>query len=219
MVSLSQQVRRQDRYAAVLEDAEGARLKLTIPDEVVLKFRLREGDELDAARVHALRDLADRSLAFDRGVAALAARDRSAKELERWLVRRGFSQEHAQGAVAKLTALGVVDDGRFAREHVRRRVSGSGASVWRLRRELARKGVDRTVADAAIADTLAEAGTDDLAMARREGAKKWRSLSRLERDVARRRLLGFLRRRAFSGDVVRAVVAELVRGDGASRRA
>ena len=118
---------------------------------------------------------------------------------------------HIAATIAKLTALGLLDDTRYAHEFVRSRVAGRGTSVWSLRRDLSRRGVERSLADEAINAAMGEAGMDELAVARREGAKKWKTLSRVDRVVARRRLMAFLLRRGFPGDVVQEVSRELLR--------
>lgn len=211
IVALSQHARRQDRYSITVEDLAGTRVRLVVTDDVALQRRLREGDELDSAAAAELVDAAALCTAYDRATAALASRGRSTKELERWLVRRGIAARHIAATIARLTALGLLDDSRFAHDFVRARVSGRGTSVWSLRRDLSRRGVERSLADDAINAAMAETGMDELAIARREGAKKWKTLSRLDRAVARRRLIAFLMRRGFPGEAVQTVSSELLR--------
>jgi regulatory protein len=211
IVGVAQQPRRQDRYSVSVEDEAGTRVRLVVSDEFALRRRLREGDQLDPKAGAELIDAATRCTAYDRATNALASRGRSTKELERWLTQRGIAASHIAPTIAQLTKLGLLDDARYAHEFVRVRVAGRGKSVWSLRRDLARRGVERSLADEAINAAMVEGGVDELAIARREAAKKWKALSRLDRVVARRRLMAFLLRRGFPGDVVQMVSRELLR--------
>lgn len=211
ILAIAQQPRRQDRYSVSVEDEAGIRVRLVVSDEFAVRRRLREGDQLDSEGGAELIDAAGRCTAYDRAMNALASRGRSTKELERWLGQRGIATAHIAPTIAKLTKLGLLDDARFAQDFVRARVAGRGTSVWSLRRDLARRGVDRSLADEAITAAMTEGGVDELAVARREAARKWKTLSRVDRVVARRRLMAFLLRRGFPGDVVQTVSRELLR--------
>jgi len=211
ILGVAQQARRQDRYSVSVEDEAGTRVRLVVSDEFALRRRLREGDQLDSEAGAELIEAAGRCTAYDRAMNALASRGRSIKELERWLRQRGIAPSHIAPTIARLTKLGLLDDARYAQELVRSRVAGRGTSVWSLRRDLSRRGVERLLADEAINAAMVEGGVDELAIARREAAKKWRTLSRLDRVVARRRLMAFLLRRGFPGDVVQMVSRELLR--------
>jgi regulatory protein len=205
--SIRRHQRRADRYQVTT--AGDGDLTLTVADDAVARLGLHEGDVLSAGSAGELVREAQRCWAFDRAVVALTSRGRSRRELELWLLRRGVPSPMLVETMKRLERLGALDDARYAAEFVRTRVGGAGASVWALRRALARKGIARETADAVIAEVMRDADVDEHAMALREAEKKWRSLERLDRRVARRRLMGFLQRRGFSGDVVRAVLSEV----------
>jgi regulatory protein len=77
---------------------------------------------------------------------------------------------------------------------------------------LRRKGIDAKSAAEAISEAVETDGFDEVAACRAQAEKRWRSLSKLDPAVARRRLVGFLQRRGFGGSVIRTVVDELQRG-------
>ncbi len=86
---------------------------------------------------------------LDAGLRLLASRAHSRTELRRKLARRGYAEEEVAGAVARLTELGYLDDASFASGHVRRRSSTRGPLA--LSAELSARGVDKQMADAAVA--------------------------------------------------------------------
>ena len=75
-------------------------------------------------------------------------RAHSRAELRRKLARRGYEEDAVDSAVKRLSDQGYLDDSRFAEGHVRRRSATLGPLA--LSAELAARGVDRCVADAAL---------------------------------------------------------------------
>ena len=144
---------------------------------------------------------------YDRAVMMLAARGRAAKDLERQLVRKGEPAEFARLAVERLAAEGFADDEAYARSFVRSKASGAGLARRRLQQELGRKGVERSVADAAIADVFVDEEVDEVTAATALAEKRARSLAGADSGSARRRLYSFLARRGYSPSVISAAIA------------
>jgi regulatory protein len=86
--------------------------------------------------------------ALDAGLRLLARRAHSRAEVRRKLGRRGYGEEEVESAVGRLAELGYLDDRAFAEGHVRRRSSHLGPLA--LSAELSARGVDRSLADAAL---------------------------------------------------------------------
>ena len=152
--------------------------------------------------------------ARDAALSLLSHRARSAAELTRRLRRKGFDGEVAEETVGRLGELGMVDDAAFAESFVRDRVRLRPQGKRRLASELRARGVDAETASAAIGEVMEGENATELDLARAAAA---RGKPRPGEDPARarRRLHGFLARRGFGGDAVRAVLREkLPGGDG-----
>jgi regulatory protein len=214
VADIRQQSQRLDRFRAELEAPDGSRYRVTVSDEAVVRIGLRVGEELSSARAAELDRDARAVRAGDAALDALARRPRAVKELELLLRRRGVAAADIRQVVTRLLAAGHLDDARFAEAFVRSKVAGTGASVWMLRRDLGRKGVARETADVAIATVMDQESVDEAALAEREAQKKMRSLSRLDRVVAERRLVAHLRRRGFSMGVIAKLVRSLIPASG-----
>jgi regulatory protein len=142
----------------------------------------------------------------------LEARARSTAEVRRRLTSAGFRRELVDGAVERLTELGVLDDAQFARAWVESRDRARPRGERALRQELALKGVDRSVSDEVLEERReAGQGTEvDLEAARRLLARNERSLKRVADPRARRqRAYSLLARNGFDPEVCRAASAEL----------
>ncbi len=151
--------------------------------------------------------------AKDRALGLLAVRWRSRDELHRRLRQAGFEAEEIEQALAQLTDVGLIEDGRFARELVRdqahRRLAGDRA----IRGALRQRGVASDVAEGA----LREAG-DEAERARELATRRAVRLRSLAPEVAYRRLYGLLVRRGFpsglAADACRAALAEAFPDEG-----
>ena len=187
--------------------------RLALAAELVLGEGLRVGDEVTEARLAELEGRDQGWKAREAALVLLAHRPRAAEELRRRLRRKGFADEVADATVEKLEELRLVDDASFAETFVRDRVRLRPHGPRRLRQELRAKGVDEETAGAAIDGVMGaeDASEEDLA---RAAAARWRLRPGEDRLAARRRLHGFLARRGFGADAIRAVMEETL-GEGA----
>jgi regulatory protein len=137
--------------------------------------------------------------ALDAGLRLLGRRAHSRAEISRKLGRRGYSEAEVETAVGRLAELGYLDDRSFAQGHVRRRQSSLGPRA--LSAELFARGVDRQVADGALAGFDAEAQLlAATRLAERLSARKAHAGLREMLDAIGPKLV----RRGFSPGVARA---------------
>jgi regulatory protein len=158
----------------------------------------------------------DPARTYSRSLDMLARAPRSVRDLRRRLLRKGEGEADVDAAIERLTAAGLLDDAAFARAFVRTKVASQGFSRRRLQQELAKRGVARDVADAAIVEVLHDDEVDEVANIERAALKKLRTLRGLDEDTRRRRLYGYLARRGYSVDDVRVVLDRLNRQPEAS---
>lgn len=138
--------RGKDKLRVRFDDGTG----LTVPAAVATELRLCAGLELSPAALESLRDTCALASAKERAVRIVAASAVSQRELERRLVRKGESEEHAQEAVQWLSDLRLLDDSAVAAQIVR---SGAakGYGPARIRQMLFEKRVPRELWDEALA--------------------------------------------------------------------
>jgi regulatory protein len=137
----------------------------------------------------------------------LGRRAHSRVELRRKLSRRGYSVGDIELALSRLIELGYLDDRSFAEGLVRRR--GALRGPLALSAELAARGVDRDLADAALAGFDPDAQLASATrLAERLYAKKPFSEYREMLDAVGSKLL----RRGFSTTIVRAACRTVLSG-------
>ena len=130
----------------------------------------------------------------------LHSHDMTVREAELWLNEQFASREEIADWVEKFTRLGYLNDERLAVELATRLSERKGQSRSIISRELRRRGVDASAAEAAL-DGL-DSGAEEN-QAAELALTRVRQFSRLDDATAERRLVGFLSRRGYTGQVVR----------------
>ena len=182
----------------------------SLPAAALEPLRLRVGDELSAAVLARLRDLADIEAAQRAALRALARRAHARRDLERRLMKKQHPPAAVTTALERLAARGLLDDRRFAEQYAAVRAT-RGKGPVRIVTDLLAQGVERGVAEGAVGRALEEEGIDPQVEARATATKRARQLGTLPPAVRRRRLLAFLMRRGYSGPQVKDLVRELCR--------
>ena len=204
VTQITEHPRKPGRYVVQVDGREFA----TVTAEVLADTRTRIGVTVDDALSARLLDAAEDTAMYDRALNLLSFRARSSRELQRRLTEKGQSRDRAERVIERLRTLGLIDDAEFARQLTRSKLS-SGASRRRVQQELFKRGVDRDVADEAVAQVMEDEGLDDSASIERVARKKWRTLAALDGPTRRRRLYAFLSRRGYNADDVGRIVRQL----------
>ena len=181
-----------------------------LSDNVVARFRLREGMVISPEMVAEIAQGEVRQECFDYAMKYLQMRLHSAAELRRKLVRREYGDGVVDGVIADLLRMGYLDDARFAKTKAMSAAEHKHHGRRRAFMELIKAGVKKEVADAALNDVYTK--TDSLEAARLLAEKKAGSLKRLDPVVARRRLAGMLMRRGFDYETIKPVIDGVLGG-------
>jgi regulatory protein len=160
--------------------------KILTPSDIV---RLQTEDEFEKAKQSAYR--------------FLSYRPRSAKEMERNLIRKGFDENTVERVIDRLLELELVDDRSFAQYWVEQREIFGPRGHRALRHELYQKGVNREIVDSVLINV------DEEAAARRAGQKKVGLWSQLPKDDFFKKMSSFLQRRGFNYEIIKSVTIEL----------
>ena len=165
----------------------------------------------------------DPAVVLEAAARFLEVRSRSVAEVRRRLTTNGYRPDLVDGAIARMTELGMLDDEGFARAWVESRDRSRPRGERAIRVELGQKGVDRGVIDEVLAARRAGGLTDDptrppdpdepivsadRAAAERLLAKHARSLARVADPRQRRaRAYALLARNGFDPETCREVAA------------
>lgn len=180
----------------------------TVSVQALRDAGLTVGSAVDRAAAAELGQAADREAAFRTALRALERRALSVNDVARRLVRKGHPPQAVDHAVERLTAIGLLDDARYAAQFIEV-YSARGRGPVRLRADLRRRGVGSDVIDRALAEQFPP-GTDLKAQTVALAKKRAAQLGDLSHAVKRRRLLAYLARRGFRGSEVLEAVNEVL---------
>lgn len=140
----------------------------------------------------------------------LASRPRSEHELRVRLTGAGYDDETIDRTVTRLIELRLLDDRAFALQWVTERAISKGRSGDALVTELVGKGLERRLAEEAVA----EAGIDEELQARELATRFLSKVSSKPLEKQAEAILGRLLRRGFSHEVARDAVRSVMPPEG-----
>ena len=167
----------------------------------------------------------DPAVVLEAAARFLEVRSRSVSEVRRRLGGAGYRIDLVEGAIARMTELGMLDDEVFARAWVESRDRARPRGERAIREELRLKGIDRETVDVVLGErrdragepgSAADDGEDvapasaDRTAAERLLAKNARALARVADPRKRRqRAYALLARHGFDPETCRDVAATL----------
>jgi len=198
ITALAVQKRNPRRVNVYLDGAYAFPLDL----KVAMAAGLKRGQVLSDEEIANLTAADDLEKAYERALHFLSYRPRSTAEVRRYLTGKKISPEVAEKVIARLTASGLLDDAAFARFWAENRAAFSPRSRRLLSQELRQKGIDA----AHIAAVLPQ---DEAEGARQAARRKARTISRLDFQTFRQRMLGYLQRRGYDYELAQQVTQEI----------
>jgi regulatory protein len=164
--------------------------------------RLRRGQVLTEADIERLQAADDVEKAREKALRFLSNRPRSEWEVRQNLRKAGYGDATIDRVLERLRSVALVDDAAFARYWIENRTQFNPRGAVALRQELRRKGVNREVIDAVLAE---DQPVDDQAAVQAALAKADR-YRQLPRPEFAQKLGAYLARRGFDYETVREAV-------------
>ena len=157
----------------------------------------------------------DPAVVLDAAARFLETRSRSVDEVRRRLTTAGYPADLVDGAIGRLTELGMLDDEAFAQAWVESRDRARPRGERALRDELRLKGIDRAIVDRVLAARRSteegSAALPDRSAAERLLEKHARTLQRVADPRQRRqRAYALLARSGFDPETCREVAATVM---------
>lgn len=130
----------------------------------------------------------------------LSYRPRSEREMRQRMELKGYSTDVIETAIARMKALGYINDEALAESLSRMASEGRKLGRAGARRFLRQRGISAESSD------LALEGYDEQTPAQVYVEKRLGAMAKLPQDVARRRLAARLARRGFASDTIRKTI-------------
>lgn len=165
-------------------------------DEVaVAASRIKVGDSMTEQEFTALVENSELNSAFERAVGYLSLGARARREIERYLLDKGYTRDITDKTLEKLDSYRYIDDYAYAQSFVKSKSKKYGS--FRLAAELRKKGI----ADDVISELTENSDDGALAVAQKYLAS--------HKSADKQKLKRFLAGRGFSWDSISCALSEL----------
>ena len=118
--------------------------------ETVVKNRLKEGLEVSLEFINCLKNETERDVALSKTVNFISKSQKTIKQINDYLVKKGFDQDIIDYVLNKLAEYNFVDDEQFAKNFVKYKTKSNGKR--KVFMELKQKGVADEIAKQSIDD-------------------------------------------------------------------
>lgn len=122
--------------------------------EVVIKNRLKVGQDVELSYLDALQLESEKATALDKAMTHLSSSMKTRRQVSDFLKKKGYVDAVVGYVLEKLEGYGFVDDGEYARQYVGSASKTKGRRLIAL--ELQKKGVSADAAQAAVENIQGE---------------------------------------------------------------
>lgn len=191
---------RRKGFSQLYIDGEAA---VKIDTEILLRERIKLGDEIDDDELYELIQKSDARRANEKALYLLEHRSHSKKELEDKIARTAASREAAKAAAEHMEEIGLIDDERYARDYAKELFERKKFGARRVQQELMQKGIDKEL----IAIILEEYSDIDTVEAIRTVLEK-KYPRYVEDEKIKRRAIAAMQRLGYRFDEIRRAMSD-----------
>jgi len=175
---------------------------------VAVKFHLERGMEIDEDKLKELLYEEEFSKAKSYVYRILARRMYTTREIQDKLVQREYVDKIIEDVIATLERYGYLNDRTYAQEWIESRMRSKPKGKIALKRELERKGIDRSIIEDALSQAFDQSKEAEMALDLAH--RKVRSYNTDDPVAAKRKLRSFLLRRGFDFGTVKDVIEQVI---------
>lgn len=196
----------EERFNVFLNEGSGEKFAFSVDQNILLKFGLRKGLELDDMEILEIQYGDSIKKAFNKAIEYLGFRMRSEKEVADMLIKKEYAEAVVAEVILKLRHYKYVNDEEFADAYIRTNWKTGGKGPGVMKRELAQKGIGKEIAENSLLQYSKE---DQFEQAMIHAEKIVRKESKISTVQIKQKVEQTLMRKGFSYDVISIVIEEL----------
>lgn len=194
------------RYIIFLDTGNGDEYTFSVDEDVLVKFRLRKGMELDDLLLEEINHYDEVSRANQLAVRYLAVRKRTEAEVRKYLQEKELPGFAVEEAIHKLYEYNYLDDEDYARSYVRTQMNTADKGPELIRRELEQKGVEGQLIEKALEEYPEEKQfAKAVELCEKMAAKSRRD----SKQVLKQKMEQLLLRKGFPYDMISSVADDV----------
>lgn len=204
---ISVQKHNKERYSVFIDSAKGEEYAFSVDEDVLIKYQLKKGMELDDLSVTEMLYQDDIRKAYNLAINYLARRMRSEEEIREHLLQKEVDETVIQEAVHRLYEYKFLNDHEFASAFVRTQMNSADKGPELIKAELKKKGIKQQIIIEAIAEYPLEAQIEKAVYL---GSKFAAKNSRDSSKILKQKLEQHLLRKGYPFQVINIAMEEII---------
>lgn len=202
ITKITTQKKSTDRYNIFLDRGNGEEYAFSVDEDVLIKFNLKKGLELDDFAIMEINYQDDIRKAYNSAIHYLARRMRSELEVRKYLLEKENEEPVIQEVIHKLYEYKFLNDLEYACAYVRTQMNTTDKGIDLIQRELIEKGIKGDTLETALAEYPLE---KQIEKARVLWEKALKTKSRDSVKILKQKAEQTLIRKGFPFDVISEV--------------
>lgn len=195
VVRLTQQKNHSNRYNLFLDNDE----RISITDDLILKFNISSGREFSDEEFKLLKDAADVAFTREKALELLSLREHGSGELRTKLLQKGYQKAAIAEVIDYLKEKNYLNDGRFADLYSQELIQRKKLGPAKLKEKLYQRGVPADVSQKIMLNYDRETQIENC---RFHFEKKFKSRTSFETREEKAKAVRFLQGKGFGWDVI-----------------
>ncbi|MDN3017680.1 recombination regulator RecX [Paenibacillus sp. BSR1-1] len=205
ITKITTQQKNQDRFNVFMDYGKGEEFAFSIDSDVLIKFQLKKGMEIDDFSFMEIQFQDDIRKAYNLAVNYLARRMRSAKEIRDYLIQKEVDEPVIEEVVHKLTNQKYINDEDYAFAYVRTQANTTDKGPDLIKLELKERGIEEEIRLRALAEFPLEQQIDK---ATKMSDKFFKKNSKDSFKIQKQKLEQLLLRKGYPFEVIQIAVNE-----------
>lgn len=209
ITKITTQKKNTERYNIFLDHGKGEEYAFSVDEDVLIKFNLKKGLELDDFALMEIHYQDDIRKAYHAAIHFLSRRMRSELEVRNYLREKEIEDSVIQEVIHKLYEYRFLNDDEFARAYVRTQMNTTDKGVEVIRRELREKGIEEKKLENALKEYPME---KQIQKAKKLWEKALQKKSRDSERILKQKAEQNLQRKGFSFEIISIAMEEVEQG-------
>jgi regulatory protein len=205
ITKITTQQKNQDRYNIFLDRGKGEEFAFSVDSDVLIKFQMKKGMELDDFSLMEIHYQDDIRKAYNQAISYLARRMRSEKEIKDYLVKKETEEPVIHEVIHKLLAQKYINDREFGLAYARTQMNTTDKGPDLIRMELKEKGIEKSIIESVLEDFSFDL---QLEKALKLCQKNIQKNSKDSYKIVKQKLEQMLQRKGYSFDVIKIAINE-----------
>lgn len=206
ITKITTQQKSTDRYNVFWDDGKGEKFGFSVDEDVLIKFQLKKGVELDELTLMEIQYSDDIRKAYNSAITYLARRIRSEKEIKDYLIKKETEEPVINEVLHKLKSQNYLNDQDYAAAYVRTQINTTDKGPDIIRMELKEKGIHKDFFEKWLDEFSLE---QQLEKAKKLGEKFLEKNTRDSARVQKQKLENLLLRKGYGFEIIHAAIEDL----------